>query len=250
MMTTPQTRLGSIVLLTLLTVARVAVAVEGDADVQLISQGREVVLEDHLVPGKMVVFDFYADWCAPCRYLTPQLERLVEQHPDRLAMRKVDVVDWESPVARQYRIDAVPYLVLFGPDGARLAAGDANRVLRVLGSRLGVEGATSHAATRSSGVPPPVWWGLLVALVIGSIVMLRRNRPTEAAARADPGPGSGSADGPPRIWFVMVRGSLEGPYSVDDLARLVESGDLPAEATVRRRGDASWRRLEDVIRVA
>ena len=246
----PRVRVILILLAPLLAVASATAAAAGGPDVQLISQGRQVVLEEHLVPGKLVVFDFYADWCAPCRYLTPQLERLVDQYPDRLALRKVDVVDWESPVARQFGIGSVPYLLLFGPDGARLAEGDANRVLRVLGSQLGFEGTSSRAAGRGSSVPPPVWFGLLAALVIGSIVVLRRSRSTEAAANATPRSTPGTGGGSPRIWFVMVRGALEGPYSVDDLAELAESGDLPGEAAVRRRGEAAWRRLDDVIRAS
>jgi hypothetical protein len=46
----------------------------------------------------------------------------------------------------------------------------------------------------------------------------------------------------------MVHGSLDGPYSIEQLAELRRSGALADHAPVRRRGDAAWRRLDDVIR--
>jgi len=234
-------------LLAALAAAAMAKAATGAADVKLISQGREVTLEDHLVPGKLVVFDFFAEWCAPCRYVTPLLERLAEQHPDRLALRTIDVIDWSSPVARQHSLSAIPHLVLFGPDGTRLAEGDAERVLAVLNSQLGgaVDGAP--VARRGSGVPAPVWIGLVAALIAGSIVLRRRGRQPAAAESGAPPPAEAAA-GSPRIWLAMVRGSLDGPYSIEQLAEFRRSGALADHAPVRRRGDATWRRLDDVIR--
>lgn len=237
----------ALLILTALAAAPIASAATEHADVALISQGREVTLEEHLVPGKLVVFDFFADWCAPCRYLTPLLERLAEQHPDRLALRKVDVIDWSSPVARQHGLSALPHLVLFGPDGARLAEGDAERVLAALNSELGGTVAGVPAA-RGQRVPAPVWLALVAALVIGSIALRRRARtpaPVETREGRRPEPaGSGS----PRIWFAVVQGSLDGPYTIEQLVELGRSGVLEGHAPVRRRGDATWRRLDDVTR--
>lgn len=234
-------------LLAALMVAAQASAADGGADIRLVGQGREVVLEEHLAPGKLVLFDFYADWCAPCRILTPRLERLAGQFPDKLALRKIDVVDWESPVARQHDIGSLPHLVLFGPDGTRLAEGDANQVLRVLGAELGIEGGGRRGVAAGSSVPKPVWIALIAALVIGSIFVLRRGRASTSSGGGEDRLQA-SDDGSPRIWYAMVRGSLEGPYSVGELVRLMESGSLAGESQVRRRGDSGWRRLDDVLR--
>ena len=94
------------------------------ADVQVITHGEEVELAPHAAPGKYTVFDFYAVWCPPCRVLGPALERLAAAHPDRLAIRKVDIVDWTMPVATQHGIEELPYLVLFDPQGREAARGD------------------------------------------------------------------------------------------------------------------------------
>jgi len=238
----------AVVLLTALGDASMAVANAGTADVKLISQGREVTLEDHLVPGKLVVFDFFAEWCAPCRYVTPVLERLAAEHPDRLALRTIDVIDWTSPVARQHGLSAIPHLVLFGPDGSRLAEGDAERVLSVLNAQLGGAADGAAVARGGPGVPAPVWIALVAALLAGSIVLRRRGRPPAAAAPSPPAQAEDAAAGSPRIWYAVVRGSLDGPYSIEQLAELERSGAIAGKAPVRRRGDATWRRLEDVTR--
>jgi thioredoxin 1 len=96
----------------------------GAADVRVIAHGEEVELAPHAAPGKYTVFDFYAVWCPPCRELGPALERLAAAHPDRLAIRKVDIVDWTMPVAEQHRIEELPYLVLYDPQGREAARGD------------------------------------------------------------------------------------------------------------------------------
>ena len=94
------------------------------ADVKVIAHGEEVELEAHLPAGKYTVVDFYAVWCPPCRILSPALERLAERHPEKLAIRKVDIVDWTQPVAEQHGIESLPHLILFDRDGSLIAKGD------------------------------------------------------------------------------------------------------------------------------
>ena len=94
------------------------------ADIAVITHGKEVDLAAHVAPGKYTVFDFYAPWCPPCRILGPALERLAEKAPDRLAIRKVDIVDWTEPVARQYGVESLPYLFVYDDRGQRVGEGD------------------------------------------------------------------------------------------------------------------------------
>ncbi len=94
-----------------------------EGDVRIISKGEEVNLRDHLVPGKFTLFDYYADWSPPCRELAPALEALAREHPN-LALRKIDIVDWNHPVARQQEVRDLPYVRLYDPEGRLVAEGD------------------------------------------------------------------------------------------------------------------------------
>ena len=95
------------------------------ADLKIITHGHRVDLAEHLAPGKHTVVDFYAAWCPPCRVVGPALERLAAAESARLAVRKVDIVDWTMPVVEQYAIESLPYLMLFDASGRRVAEGDA-----------------------------------------------------------------------------------------------------------------------------
>ncbi len=99
-------------------------APRGEADVAIIAHGERVDLRAHAVPGKYTVFDFYAVWCPPCRVLGPALEKLASRNAGKLAIRKVDIVDWTMPVAEQYGVQELPYLVLYDAGGRKLADGE------------------------------------------------------------------------------------------------------------------------------
>jgi len=94
------------------------------ADMRRLSeQGEDVPeLEAHLVPGKVTVFDFYADWCAVCRKVDRHVYALINRRSD-VAYRKLNVVTWESPLAQRYLTDApgLPLLVVYGKDGRKVA---------------------------------------------------------------------------------------------------------------------------------
>jgi thiol-disulfide isomerase/thioredoxin len=71
------------------------------------------------VAGKITVFDLWADWCAPCRELDERLAALARAHPDRIAVRKLEVVDSDSAAWKAYLAQdaALPHVKVYGADG-------------------------------------------------------------------------------------------------------------------------------------
>ena len=61
---------------------------------------------------ELVVVDFWASWCGPCRMLEPHLQRLASVYPGRVKVVKVDV-DEEADLAQQFQIRSVPTLFLY-----------------------------------------------------------------------------------------------------------------------------------------
>jgi thioredoxin 1 len=59
-----------------------------------------------------VLVDFWAQWCNPCRALTPILDELAEEYDGRVKIGKVNTDDQQS-LAVQYSITAIPTLLLF-----------------------------------------------------------------------------------------------------------------------------------------
>ena len=78
--------------------------------------GKKVELKDIIVPGKITIVDFYADWCRPCREMSPLLEAFANDDAD-VYLRKVDIVNWESDVAHQYDLHSIPNVRVFNRDG-------------------------------------------------------------------------------------------------------------------------------------
>lgn len=69
---------------------------------------------DNLVlNGKGVVLvDFFATWCGPCKALAPVLEEVSEQLKDKASVYKVDI-DQTQSLAQQYRVMSVPTMKIF-----------------------------------------------------------------------------------------------------------------------------------------
>jgi putative thioredoxin len=78
-------------------------------DVTAESFERDVLERSHELP---VVVDFWAAWCAPCRQLSPLLERAAERHAGEVELVKVDV-DAAPTLARSYRVQGIPSVKAF-----------------------------------------------------------------------------------------------------------------------------------------
>jgi thioredoxin 1 len=82
----------------------------------VISHGTEVDIAKHVAVGKVTIVDFYADWCGPCRLVSPPLERLAQTDTE-IALRKIDIVNWGSPVATQYHVNTLPQVNVYNRKG-------------------------------------------------------------------------------------------------------------------------------------
>ena len=59
-----------------------------------------------------VVVDFYADWCGPCKMMSPVIDKLAEEFDGRIKVGKVNV-DENGELAQRYGIMSIPNMVFF-----------------------------------------------------------------------------------------------------------------------------------------
>ena len=87
---------------------------------------------DELVKEGLYLVDFYAEWCGPCKMLTPVLESL----EDKIKVIKVDIDKFEE-LAFEYRIMSVPTMIFF-KDGEKkeelVGFRDEDELLEVINS--------------------------------------------------------------------------------------------------------------------
>src|SRR5438034_5500277 len=95
--------------------------------------GQQVDLPSLMAPGKITIVDFYAEWCGPCRRISPQLEQLAKTDPDVILL-KIDVVNWNTPVIRQFGITSVPNMRVLDRSGKQL--GDATHDVTLMMQRV------------------------------------------------------------------------------------------------------------------
>jgi thioredoxin 1 len=61
---------------------------------------------------RLVVVDFHAQWCSPCKIQSPILKEVANELSDRIRVIKIDV-DQNSEIASQFNIQSVPTLIMF-----------------------------------------------------------------------------------------------------------------------------------------
>jgi thioredoxin 1 len=68
--------------------------------------------KDVLNSEKLVLVDFWATWCGPCRMVAPVLEEIAAEHPDTITVAKLDI-DANPATARDYQVMSIPTMILF-----------------------------------------------------------------------------------------------------------------------------------------
>lgn len=67
---------------------------------------------------KVVIVDFWAEWCGPCRALAPVLDKIAEENPDTIKVCKVNVEE-EPQLAAKFNIRNIPFMCVF-KDGQKV----------------------------------------------------------------------------------------------------------------------------------
>jgi thioredoxin len=80
----------------------------------------EDTFHDEIAKG-VVLVDFYADWCGPCRMMSPVLEQVAGQVKGKAVVAKLDI-DHAQRVASSFQVTSIPTLILFkeGKEAGRL----------------------------------------------------------------------------------------------------------------------------------
>jgi thioredoxin 1 len=68
--------------------------------------------EDVLASKELVVVDFWAEWCAPCKLMAPAIEALAEEFDGKVRVGKLNV-DENAETSEKYEIRGIPTVMIF-----------------------------------------------------------------------------------------------------------------------------------------
>ena len=59
---------------------------------------------------RLVIIDFFAEWCGPCKRISPDIAKLEEQYNNRIVVLKIDVDECED-IAAEFSIQSMPTIL-------------------------------------------------------------------------------------------------------------------------------------------
>ncbi|MDR3653830.1 MAG: thioredoxin [Paludibacter sp.] len=62
--------------------------------------------------GKVVLVDFWAEWCAPCRMMAPVLNEIADELTGNMKIGKINI-EQQKTLAQQFKVRSIPTLILF-----------------------------------------------------------------------------------------------------------------------------------------
>lgn len=68
--------------------------------------------ETALAEGKLMMVDFWAEWCVPCQMLGPVIESLADRYEGRAVIGKINT-DEEQALAMSFQITGIPTVIFF-----------------------------------------------------------------------------------------------------------------------------------------
>jgi len=87
--------------------------------------------EEKVIASKILVLvDFYAEWCSPCRLMTPVFEELALENTERVVFYKVDT-DENPNLIKKYGIIGIPALLFFKAGKLELFENDQKSKLKI-----------------------------------------------------------------------------------------------------------------------
>ena len=83
---------------------------EEESDMEVFSVSNENFESEVLKSKKTVLIDFYADWCGPCKMVSPIVEQIAKEHED-IKVVKINIDD-NQDLAVKYGVTAIPTLIV------------------------------------------------------------------------------------------------------------------------------------------
>jgi thiol-disulfide isomerase/thioredoxin len=153
-------------------------------------EGEETRLEKYVVPGKLNIFVFFSPHCDPYERMAPALQTLAEKRRD-VVISKINVnrpdskddIDWNSPIMSEFKVDTLPYFVVYDEKGKKKSDGEvAHKEVLDMFTEVGTAPLPKPATADTDSVKKP-----------GSAAAEASATPAATTAAASPSPAASPA---------------------------------------------------------